>query len=367
VAVVLAYMPWLALEVGVFASRHIGHLAGRDLLTASPLLFLGFALWLDRGAPRPQPLASVIAFVAAAGLLLLPIRSFASDRTLQDVLELVPLVRLAPDERELAFAVAIAVGAALFVLVPRRLAWPFAALLAVTLSAASVAAADEIERQASLREAAIFEGRPTWVDDVGVRDAAYLYAGEPRWTGVWQHLYWNRSIDAVWTLTDGVPGPVPQAYVLPRADGTLFDGRGPMRASAVVAPTNVTLFGRPVAAIRQQGMVAAGLVLWRTPEPVRVSTMSANVLANGDLIGGAALRVYDCGEGRLELTLLGKSDLPVSLRLDGITRQVVEIPNGGVWRGVIETQPYALEDRICVFEVASGGLVGSTRLEFVRG
>lgn len=366
VAVVLAYLPWLALEVGVFASRHVGHLAGRDLLTASPLLFLGFALWLDRGAPRPQPLASVVAFVAAAGLLLLPIRSFASDRTLQDVLELVPLVRMAPDERELAFAVAIAIGAALFVLVPTRLAWPLAGVLAVTLSATSLAAADEIERQASLRKVAILDGRPTWVDDAGVRDAAYLHAGEPKWTGVWQHLYWNRSIDAVWVLAAGVPGPVPQTQVRPRADGTLVDRAGPVRAAAVVAPTNVTLVGEQAAAISQQGMLAAGLVLWRTPGLVQVSTVSANVLANGDLIGGAAIQVYDCGEGRLELTLLGKTDHPVSLRLDGITRRVVELHSGEIWRGAVETHPYAFEDGTCLFELASDGLVGSTRLEFVR-
>lgn len=367
VAVLLAYVPWLAIEVGVFASRHVGHLAGRDLLTASPLLFLGLALWLDRGAPRPQPLASLVAFAAAAGAMTLPIRDFASDHTVQDVLELIPLVRLAPDNRELALATAVAIGAALFVLVPRRIAWLPAALLAVALSVTSVAAATEIERHSSLHQAGNLEGSPTWVDDAGVERAAYLYAGEPQWTGVWRHLYWNRSIDAVWTLAAGVPGPVPQARVSLRSDGRLFDAAGPMKARAVVAPTNVTLFGEQAAAIGQRGMRAAGLVLWRTPGPVRVSTVSANVLANGDLIAGAALRVYDCGAGRLELTLLGKADLPVSLRLDAITRQVVQLRSGEVWRGAVETQPYAVEDGTCLFEIASAGLVGSTRLEFVRG
>lgn len=367
VAVVLAYVPWLAVEVGVFASRYVGHLAGRDLLTASPLLFLGLVLWLDRCAPRPQPLTSLVAFTAAAAVLLMPIRSFASDRTVQDVLELVPLVRLAPETRELVFAGAVASGAALFVLVPRRAAWLPATLLALALSATSVAAATEIERQSSLRQTDIFGDSPTWVDDTGVERATYLYAGEPEWTGVWQHLYWNRSIDAVWALAAGVPGPVPQEFVFPRADGRLFDADGLVRARAVVAPTNVALFGEQAATIRQRGMRSAGLVLWRTPGPVRVATVSANVLANGDLIAGAALRVYDCGAGRLELTLLGKADLPVSLRLDGITRQVVQLRSGKVWRGAVETQPYAVEDGTCLFEIASAGLVGSTRLEFVRG
>jgi hypothetical protein len=366
VAVALAYPLWLAVEVGVFASRHIGHLAGRDLLTAAPLLFLGLALWLDRGAPRPQPAASIVAFAAAGAALLLPIRSFASGRTVQDVLELAPFIRLAPTAREVAFAVAVAAGAALFALVPRRSAWLAAAVLGAALTAASVVAAGEIDRQESLRQAGHFERSPTWVDDAGESRVAYLYAGEPRWTGVWRHLYWNRSIDLVWSLAGRVPGPVPQALVVGRADGTLLDRDGPVRATAVVAPTEVTLFGEPVATNRQRGMRAAGLVLWRTPDPPRVSTISANVLANGDLIGGAAVRAYACGAGRLELTLLGKSDLPVSLRLDGITRQVVELRSGEVWRGAVETQPYATEDGTCLFELASDGLVGSTRIEFIR-
>ena len=80
VAVTLAYIPWLALEVGIFASREVGHLAGRDLATAAPLTLLGFVVWLDRGAPRPQPLTAIIALATAAGLLVLPIRRLA-DRS----------------------------------------------------------------------------------------------------------------------------------------------------------------------------------------------------------------------------------------------------------------------------------------------
>ena len=366
VAVVLAYVPWLALEVGIFASRHVDHLAGRDLLTASPLLLLGLALWLDRGAPRPQPLASLLAFAATAAALLLPMRDFASDRTVQDVLELVPLVALAPENRGPALAAAVATAAALFVFVPRHVSWLLAALLALTLAATSVSAATEIEQRAAQLRADSFENSPTWVDDTGVERAAFLYAGEPVWTDVWQHLYWNRSIDAVWSLAGPVPGPLPQANVVSRADGRLVDAAGPVQAGAVVAPTNVTFFGEQVASIRQPERRAAGLVLWRTPGPVRVSTLTANVLANGDLIAGAAIRVYDCRAGRLEFTLLGKADLPVSLRLDGITRAVRDLRSGEVWSGAVATQPYAVEDGTCLFEIASAGLVGSTRLEFVR-
>ena len=90
------------------------------------------------------------------------------------------------------------------------------------------------------------------------------------------------------------------------------------------------------------------------------------MLANGDIPAPGTLTVFDCADGRLEATLLGKSGNPVSLRLDGITRQVVEVPSGSVWRGSLETERYASADGICVFELASDGLLGSTRLEFVR-
>jgi hypothetical protein len=367
VAVALAYVPWLALEVGVFASKHVGHLAGRDLLTASPLLLLGLAVWLDAGAPRPQPFASILAFALAASAIVLPVRSFASERTVHDVFELVPLVRLSAEARELWLAMAVAAAAALFVLVPPRLAYVLPAVLGIAFAAISATVVLEAERQSASGRDDFFEGRPSWIDDIGVNRVAYLYAGEPRWTGVWNHLYWNRSISAVWSLAGPVPGPLPQSHVLARGDGRLFVADGPVRARAVVAPTNIVLIGKRAATIRQQGMRAAGLVLWRTDGPVWISSVSANVLANGDLIGGAALRVYGCDSGRLELTLLGKADFPVAVRLDGITRKVIELRTGDVWRGVVPVTPDATEDGTCLYEIASEGLVGSTRLEFVRG
>ena len=367
-AVTLAYVPWLVLEVGVFASREIGHLAGRDLMTATPLTLLAFALWLDRGAPRPQPLTSFVALVAAAGLLVLPIKRLAENDTIHDTPELIPLAQLASGSREVAFGLAVAAAIALFVLLPRRMIALLVPIVLVALAATSVVAAREAKRQSAQRETALLGGTPTWVDDAGVEEAAYLYAGEPRWTVVWQHLYWNRTIDEVWTLAGSpVPGPVPQRAVFPGSDGRLASSSGSVDARAVVTPTNVTLVGERIAEIRQQGMVAAGQVLWRPEPPTRVATTTTGILANGDMEQPGTVTVFDCTEGQLEATLLGKTGNPVSLRLDGITRRVVEVPAGTIWRGAIETEPYATEDGICEFGLASSGLLGSTRLEFVRG
>src|SRR5205085_228390 len=59
---------WLVAEVGVFASRHVGHLAERNLFALAPILFLALVLWLDRGAPRP-PVATAAAVAGPLALV----------------------------------------------------------------------------------------------------------------------------------------------------------------------------------------------------------------------------------------------------------------------------------------------------------
>src|SRR5919108_516457 len=53
-ATALALCLWFPLEVGIFASQHVGYLAERNMLPLAPVLFVGFAVWLARGAPRPR-------------------------------------------------------------------------------------------------------------------------------------------------------------------------------------------------------------------------------------------------------------------------------------------------------------------------
>jgi hypothetical protein len=367
VAVAVAYLPLLALEVGVFASREVGHLAGRDLLTAAPLALLGFGVWLDRGAPRPQPATGIVVLLAGALLLGLREPRTVTAETVHDTLELVWLEQLAEPRRELAFAIVVGIALAAVALVPRRAAGSLALATFLALGVAAAAAGREAVEQSRLREDTLLGGSPAWVDDADVRNGVFLYAGEPHSTIAWQHVYANRSLSEVWAL-DGrfVPGPLPQRAVTPERDGRLVD-RDDGSSRPVVAPTSLTLFGSKLAEIRLQDTLDAGLVLWRTDGPVRLSTVTAGVLANGDFTNTASLTVYGCRRGRLEATLLGKSGNPLELRLDGITRGDVELPSGSVWRGSIEAQPYASEDGVCFFELVSEGLVGSTRLEFVRG
>jgi len=41
-------------------------------------------------------------------------------------------------------------------------------------------------------------------------------------------------------------------------------------------------------------------------------------------------------------------------------------PAGGVWQGSVPAPPGAKGTRKCTYEIKSSGLVGSTRIEFVR-
>ncbi len=61
--------------------------------------------------------------------------------------------------------------------------------------------------------------------------------------------------------------------------------------------------------------------------------------------------MYACGQGRLELTLLGKSGAPIAIRANGIPRQVVAPPPGGLWQGSVASPPNADGTLAVVFEI----------------
>ena len=76
--------------------------------------------------------------------------------------------------------------------------------------------------------------------------------------------------------------------------------------------------------------------------------------------------VFACQRGRLELTLLGKQGQPVEIRLDRRVVARVTPPTDGFWNGSIPAPADADGTRVCAFQIQSPGLVGSTRIEFVR-
>jgi 4-amino-4-deoxy-L-arabinose transferase-like glycosyltransferase len=371
-AVAVAYVALLAVEVGAFASRFVGHLAERQLITAGPPLFLALALWLYRGAPRPQPAASLAALLVGAAVLLLPVRDLVVPEAAPDAFFTIPLEQLADATSATTMETTYLVGAVLvlglFVFLPRRATPALAVLVAVGLIATSVVATSEVSGLSRRERVRVFgAGDPAWVDRSADGPVSLLWTGERYWPAVWEHLFWNRRIGEVLRMTDQqVPGPVPQRPATLRADGTLFDASGgKVDPALLVASRSLTFAGDRLGELPATPDHDA-LVLWRPERPARVLTWATGVLPNGDLMGLSRVQVFDCGPGRLELTLLGKEGKPFLVRLDGRVVYRRTLAPGEIARPKLAAPTGARRGTRCVYELDSAGLMGSTRVDFVR-
>ena len=373
VASAVAYLTVTVIEVSAFASRFVEHVTERQLLSVAPPAFVAFAVWLQRGVPRPQPVTSLVALAIAASTLLLPLDRVAARSAAVDSLSTIPLEQLRRHVSENVFESVYAVTAALVlllaVLLPRRAAPVLAGLLALALAAVSLTASFEIrERSSTEREITFGGAQPGWIDAGGARDATLLLTGDRLWPSVWQELFWNDAITRVASLPEAEdPGVVPLVVVASGADGRLRTSTGEEIApNYLVAPSVVTVVGERLA--ESPATEQPGMTLWRTEPPVRLAAHVVGMRPNGDLHGGetAEIRVFGCGPGQLELTLLGKQGEPTRIRLDGrvVTERV--IPPGEVWRVEVPAPADADGSRRCIYELVTEGLVGSTRIEFVR-
>jgi hypothetical protein len=373
VATAVAYLTVTVVEVSAFASRFVDHVTERQLLSVAPPVFVAFAVWLQRGLPRPWPATSIVAIAVAAPTLLLPLDRVATPSAAADAPSTIALERLGrhlgESALEAAYAGAAALLVALAVLVPRRAGPVLAGLVAALLAGGSLVASLELRDLSRAEREATFAGGPTdWIDRSGARDAALLLTPDRFWPSAWQELFWNESITRLVRLPEVERiGVVPQIVGAPLADGTLrTPAGGRVEAPFVVAPEPVRLAGEPVASIPASGE-QHGLVVWRSEAPVRLVQRVIGLRPNGDLHGGeiAEVVVYACGPGALELTLLGKQGLPTRIVVDGVVGAERSVPPDGVWRPSVPAPATADGSGRCVFELQSEGLVGSTRIEFV--
>jgi hypothetical protein len=374
VASALAYAVVTLVVVGAFASRFVEHVTERQLLSVAPPVFVAFVVWLRRGAPRPQPATSIVAFLVAASALLLPLDRVTAPAAYADSPSMIPLELLSRHLDESAFeglyagVVALLLLAA--VLLPRRAAPALAVVVAVALAAASVVAAREIRDRSQVERTRTFAGAPVdWIDAGGAGDVGLLVTNQRFWPSTWEQLFWNESIRKVIRLRGAEnPGLVPQQVATIQPDGTLKTPSGTdLELSAVAAPTGTAIVGGEVASLpasfEQQGMG-----LWLVEPPLRVSHRIVGLQPNGDLYGEshAWVVVFGCGPGRLELTLLGKQGLPTRIILNGVVAAERAIPPGKVWRVAVPAPAGADGTDRCVYEIDTDGLIGSTRIDFVR-
>ncbi len=371
---------WLVLEVGVFASEHVGRLAERDLLGLAPILFVGFSLWLQRGGPRSFVVAAGVGLAAAALLLTLPLDQMVTVFATQDAFTLIPLLKLleATSLRglEIVFWSGTAVAVLAFVLLPRRLLIVLPALVLAAFVATSVSASYYVRDKAAEQRINFLGSDPRWIDRAAAGPAAYLYDGEPNWDAVWHVLFWNRKIHWIYDFADvAVPGPVPQRDMFLAPSGRLVssDGRADHASYAVIS-TAFTLVGRPVAQIAQTGLQQVGLRLWRIDPPLRISTHISGLDANEDIAseGDGQLLAYNCRSGyHFLVTLLVKTRTTIELLRNGSLYRRLDYrssrPNK-IWRGRIPTIEGTGPDAgTCKLDVRSSGLIGTTVFDIERG
>jgi hypothetical protein len=361
IAVTTCSVILLPLQVGFFAARYSPTLLGRNLAPLPPLLFTIFALWVARGATQRLTIRVLCAFAVLSILLLAPWNSLVTSDAFADTLDLIVFSRLeslSPAGIVTVFALTMLCG---FVFLRGRTVLVLPLLVAAVMVLASLAAAQDLKGAVNDGQAAVVGPTPNWIDRAVDGDVTYLYGGEPSWNTVWQERFWNRRIDRVLTVSPNrVPGPLEQTSVTVPASGRL-----PSPDPYVVAPDSFTFFGARVAHLTQTNLDISGLTLWRVTRPLRLSTATEGVQANGDMAQPAVVTVYDCTGGRLELTLLPKETDVLRILLNG--RLALQAPIGGLpsWHGSLRV-PRSARPRICTFTIEPDPLLGSTRIDFVR-
>jgi hypothetical protein len=371
VATTLSLSFWLLLQTGAYASVYVeGGLSGRYLMPLAPLLFVGLALWLARGAPRTRVSAAVVALGAFAVLAAMPLRDLIVQEAAWQSPAVIALLwlkeQVGEDRMELITWSGAAAALTLFALVPRRLALVFPVLAAALLAFSSFAATREVQQNIAFDQRNLLGGERAWIDAAADGPVAYVDLGTAYSNLVWHQLFWNDRLRHVYVPAGAEPeaGYPLQERVHVATDGTLTtDDGGRPQEGFVVAPSAVRFIGEPLAAIEIREYEGIGLTLWRLDPPARLSSQLVGVRRDGDMHGPASLMAYDCAGGRLELTLLWKAATRVDLRVNGELVRTLRASGEGFVSTTVDPPAGA---EVCRFEVIPDSLLGSTRFEFVR-
>lgn len=288
-AVTLAAVPLILVQVGAYASRYSLRIEERNMLYLEPLLLLALVVWLARGLPRPPGLVAVAVLVPAALLITLPLEMLFNLSLVTDTFGLVPFYRWsgrlhggAPEMRTLIGIGAIGAGI-LFAVVPRKVAlWaiPLAVGIFLGLSSRSVFGNETFISNAT-RHAGGLSGDPSWIDHaVGPgKRVEFLYTSDIDRDQhmLWQTEFWNRSVRRVFGVTSQDPSIPDVTAPLDPATGLIRPrlpaGSPDLKPRNVVAAANVAVAGKRVA---QAGFLG----LSRVSPPLGVAAIISGVEAD---------------------------------------------------------------------------------------
>jgi hypothetical protein len=359
VATAVVALALVSVQVGFFAARFAPHLLERDLAALPPLLFTVFCVWLGRGARRPLVVAVTTSFAVAALTLLVPWNHLISTVATPDSPSIALLLRLDRHGPADIVAIVVPIVLAAFVLLPRRVILLLPAAAFGLLIATSAIASNTIARLDHGVQEDIVGSPRSWIDRTATGPVGYFYDGEVYWNTVYQERFWNQKIQSV-ASTKPVPGPMPQTHVRIGPTGSI-----PLDEKWVVASDPHQFVGTPVAHLTETGLDVTGLTLWKLDGPARLSLQLFDIQPNGDIVAPAHIKVWDCGGGTLQITLLPKATKQLVIRLNGRTVVDRYVGNLEVWRGMLHVPPSSTP-RTCLFTILPQQLLGSTLIRFNR-
>jgi hypothetical protein len=341
---------WLALQVGIFASRHIGHTAERNLFGLIPLYGIACVVWIARGAPRPRVRAAALAVACVALLVVFPFERFSTLTAAPSNFTLIAFYDVTSGFDLDLFVPLLAAALLVACLAVPRATLPVLFVLGVV---GSIAAGRLIAREARAVQALTLGEKTTWIEPRADANVTFLYTPDINWEVPWESAFWNPRIRTVYGLLGAqVAGGMPQRTVGPFEDGRLVfpDGKDAPAAFAL-ASDHVQIVGRRL------GDSGAGYALWKVEPPFRIASWASGLDgASYSALAQVDVRAYACRPSVLRGTLVSSENRAVEVLRNGEYFERIDMtPNVGKQLAVPASPPSPEGTRLCTFTLRGDG------------
>jgi hypothetical protein len=340
----------------------------RYLFYVTPLAFLAFFAYAERGAPgRLQYVLATVGGALALSLVSLPgltgtAAYFFDSVTLSGFARASHLLGLS--NASLLYSLVPLALAVLVAAIPLRRsgASEFFATLSIAVCVAAGIGVYATDRLVTAWTARTFSvSPPDWLDRSGLGAARYLtLPGSNDFLGT-QLESWNRSLRGFILLGKPAPDPYPAEVAHVDDRGRLLVGGRPTSAEVLVvnvAGSQIDLEGRVVARPRE------GLIAYRVPAGAHVRSLTRGLFPDGWT--GARLRhqIWPRRAGRYELTLkLPRGERPRTVHFGGRT---LRVRGGSPQRVTIATNGDPLRLLVDVPNAPLGGRILGVKLVSLR-